>query len=85
MLTAALFEGIDAGLAERGWLLRQSTLIDATIIAAPPSTQNEAHARDPEMQQRKKRREWHFGMGTHIGTDTHSGLGAQPSLHCGQP
>ena len=37
-LTAQLFEGINAHLAERGLLLREGTMVDATIIAAPPST-----------------------------------------------
>jgi IS5 family transposase len=41
-----------------------------TIIDAPPSTKNEAKARDPEMRQGKKNeREWHFGMKAHVGTD----------------
>ena len=50
-LTAQLFEGINAHLAERGLLLREGTMVDATIIAAPASTKNKDHARDPEMHQ----------------------------------
>ena len=73
-LTARLFEGINAHLAERGLLLREGTMVDATIIAAPPSTKNKEHARDPEMHQTKKGNEWHFGMKAHIGADADSGL-----------
>lgn len=73
-LTAKLFEGISAHLSERGLLLREGTMVDATIIAAPPSTKNEEHARDPEMHQTKKCNEWHFGMKAHIGADADSGL-----------
>jgi IS5 family transposase len=73
-LTAKLFEGINADLAERGLLLREGTMVDATIIAAPPSTKNEDKARDPEMHQTKKGNEWHFGMKAHIGADADSGL-----------
>jgi len=73
-LTAKLFEGINADLAERGLLLREGTMVDATIIAAPPSTKNKDHARDPEMHQTKKGNEWHFGMKAHIGADADSGL-----------
>ncbi len=73
-LTAALFGGINAHLAERGLLLREGTMVDATIIAAPPSTKNAEHARDPEMHQTKKGNEWHFGMKAHIGADVDSGL-----------
>jgi transposase, IS5 family len=73
-LTAKLFEGINAHLAERGLLLREGTMVDATIIAAPPSTKNKDHERDPEMHQTKKGNEWHFGMKAHIGADADSDL-----------
>ncbi len=73
-LTAKLFEAINAHLSERGLLLREGTMVDATIIAAPASTKNKDHARDPEMHQTKKGNEWHFGMKAHIGADTDSGL-----------
>ena len=73
-LTAKLFEGINAHLGERGLLLREGTMVDATLIAAPPSTKNKDHARDPEMHQTKKGNEWHFGMKAHIGADADSGL-----------
>ena len=40
-LTKALFEEINAHLAEKGLLMRAGTIVDATIIAAPSSTKNE--------------------------------------------
>ena len=52
-LTVKLFEGINADLVECGLLLREGTMVDATIIAAPPSTKNKDKARDPEMHQTK--------------------------------
>jgi IS5 family transposase len=73
-LTVKLFDGINADLTERGLLLREGTMVDATIIAAPPSTKNKDKARDPEMHQTKKGNEWHFGMKAHIGADADSGL-----------
>src|SRR5207344_1266548 len=73
-LTQQLFEGINAHLAERGLMLREGTMVDATIIAAPASTKNEEKARDPEMHQTKKGNEWHFGMKAHIGVDVASGV-----------
>ena len=73
-LTAAVFEAINGHLCERGLLMREGTLVDATIIAAPPSTKNEDRARDPEMHQAKKGNQWHFGMKAHIGVDAESGL-----------
>jgi IS5 family transposase len=73
-LTRALFEEINAHLAERGLLMRAGTIVDATIIAAPSSTKNAKGERDPEMHQTKKGNQWHFGMKAHIGVDAESGL-----------
>lgn len=73
-LTRKIFETIKAHLAEKGLMMREGTLVDATLIAAPPSTKNRAKARDPEMHQAKKGNQWYFGMKAHIGVDADSGL-----------
>jgi IS5 family transposase len=73
-LPQAMLEEVNAHLGERGLLMREGTLVDATIIAAPPSTKNLDQARDPEMRQTKKGNQWHFGMKAHVGADAHSGL-----------
>jgi IS5 family transposase len=73
-LTRALFDEVGAMLEERGLLMRQGTIVDATIIAAPPSTKNKSKTRDPEMHQTKKGNQWHFGMKAHIGVDVTSGV-----------
>ena len=73
-LTGVIFETINAHLARQGLLLREGTLVDATLIAAPPSTKNRDRARDPDMHQVKKGNQWHFGMKAHIGVDLDSGL-----------
>ena len=73
-LTKGLFDEVGAMLEERGLLMRQGTIVDATIIAAPPSTKNKQQSRDPEMHQTKKGNQWHFGMKAHIGVDVASGL-----------
>lgn len=72
-LTPRIFETINAQLAERGLLLKEGTLVDATIIAAPSSTKNRDGQRDPEMHQTGKGKQWHFGMKAHIGADADSG------------
>ncbi|MCU4215233.1 transposase, partial [Vibrio cholerae] len=69
-----VFEPINQWLSERGVLMKQGTLVDATIIEAPSSTKNKTNQRDPEMHQTKKGNEWHFGMKAHIGVDAKSGL-----------
>ena len=48
--------------------------MDATLIAAPSSTKNQAKQRDPEMHQTKKGNQWYFGMKAHIGADRDSKL-----------
>ncbi len=34
--------------------MREGTIVDATLIAAPPSAKNRDEKRDPEMHQSKK-------------------------------
>ena len=70
-LTERIFAEIRSLLEQKRLLLKSGTIVDATIIAAPPSTKNEQKARDPEMHQTKKGKDWHFGMKAHIGTDRH--------------
>ena len=73
-LTESIFNAITHHLAAKGLLLREGTIVDATLIAAPSSTKNKAGKRDPEMHQSKKGKQWYFGMKAHIGVDAHSGL-----------
>ncbi len=54
--------------------MRGGTIMDATLIAASPSTKNRSGRRDPEMSQTKKGNQWYFGMKAHIGVDAKSGL-----------
>jgi len=68
-LGQAIFETINSHLGERELIVRTCTIVDATLIAAPPSTKNKARARDPEMRQTRKGRQWYFGMKLHAGTD----------------
>lgn len=73
-LTRRIFEVINTALAERGLLMREGTIVDATLIAAAPSTKNREKRRDPEMHPAKKGKQWYFGMKAHIGVDAASGL-----------
>ena len=41
-------------------MMREGTIVDATLIAAAPSTKNKDKKRDPEMHQSKKGNDWHF-------------------------
>lgn len=73
-LTQKIFTAINLYLNAKGLLLKEGTIEDATLIAAPPSTKNREGQRDPEMHQSKKGNQWHFGMKAHIGVDAVSGL-----------
>jgi IS5 family transposase len=82
-LTAAIFAEVRSLLEEKRLLLKSGTIVDATIIAAPPSTKNVEHARDPEMKQTRKGNEWHFGMKAHVGCDKHGTVHSLTTTHAG--
>lgn len=73
-LARKIFDEVSNWLIEAGVLVKEGTLVDATIIEAPSSTKNKTGERDPEMHQTKKGNAWHFGMKAHIGVDAKSGL-----------
>ena len=69
-----LFAKVGEVLQARGLKVGTGTIVDATIIGAPSSTKNADKARDPEMHQTRKGRQWYFGMKLHIGVDSQTGL-----------
>ncbi len=73
-LTERIFTVINTLLAAKGLLLKEGTVVDATIIAAPSSTKNRCGERDPAMHQTKKGNQWHFGIKAHICVDTDFGI-----------
>jgi IS5 family transposase len=64
-----LFEEVGRHLQQQGLQVSSGTIVDATLISAPSSTKNQDKARDPEMHQTKKGKQWYFGMKAHIGVD----------------
>ena len=73
-LTEEIFERTKGYLSQKGLLMREGTIVDATIVNAPPSTKNATRTRDSEMKQTKKGNQWYFGMKAHVGTDSRRGL-----------
>ena len=75
-----MFARVGALLQANGVKVSSGTMVDATLIAAPPSTKNEEKARDPaqtrvqKMHQTKKGNQWYFGMKVHVGADSKTGL-----------
>jgi len=84
-LTEKLFQLMESYLSERGLILSEGTIVDATIISAPSSTKNQEQKRDPEMKQTRKGTNWFFGMKLHVGSDTdgrvHSVVVTDASIH----
>jgi len=73
-LTEKLLAEVNQYLSEKKLLLREGTIVDATLISAPSSTKNKEKKRDGEMSSTKKGNNYHFGMKVHTGTDSQSGL-----------
>ena len=73
-LSRQLFKEVSKWLSSAGIYLKEGTIVDATIIEAASSTKNKAKARDPEMHQTQKGKQWFFGLKAHIGVDARTGL-----------
>lgn len=53
-LAEKILAAVNATLTDTGWLLREITMVDATLTAALSSTKNSTGERDPEMRQTKR-------------------------------
>ena len=73
-LGTKIFGIIKDRLDGQGLILKEGTIVDASILSAPSSTKNRQGKRDPEMHQTKKGNQWYFGMKMHIGVDAELGL-----------
>lgn len=73
-LAEAIFAAVGAELEQRGLLMKNGTIVDATILDASGSTKNKEGQRDPQMGSTRKGGQWRFGMKAHIGVDVKSGL-----------
>jgi len=85
-LQKKFFAVVNQMLAEKGLIMKEGTIVDATIIAAPSSTKNKDKKRDPEMGSTKKGNNWSFGMKAHIGVSAenavvHSLKGTAANVH----
>ena len=93
-LAEALFEEINRQLDVRGLIVRQGTLIDATLLQAsvkPPSVkEGTVSERDPEAGWTKKNGKSHFGYKAHVAVDEGSeiirtAILTSADLHDSQP
>ena len=86
---AELLRLVNVYLSENGLKVSRGTIVDASIINAPSSTKNRDQARDPDMHQAKKGKQWYFGMKLHIGVDSktklvHSAVATAANVHDSQ-
>ena len=72
-LNKLFFDAINRVMEETGHIMKDGTIVDATIIDAPSSTKNAEKKRDPEMHSAKKGNQWRFGMKCHVGVDAGTG------------
>jgi len=73
-LAPQILQAVNDLLRAKGLMLRAGLVVDATLIAAPSSTEDKSGQRDPETKQGQKGNQWFFGMKAHIGVDAASGL-----------
>lgn len=73
-LQERFLEVVNALFVRKGLLMKEGSIVDATIIAASSSTKNKEGKRDPEMSSTRKGNQWYFGMKAHIGVCSKSGL-----------
>jgi IS5 family transposase len=69
-----IFAEVNGYLERHDVKIGTGTIVDATILHAPSSTKNKSGARDPEMHQVRKGRQWYFGMKAHVGVDAETKL-----------
>ncbi len=68
-LAEKIFKTVGQCMREKGLVLREGTVVDATIIHTPTSAKNEKRDQDPQMHQTRKGSQWFFGMKVQIGVD----------------
>tara|TARA_R110001606_G_scaffold389553_1_gene555748 strand:- start:5247 stop:5948 length:702 start_codon:yes stop_codon:yes gene_type:complete len=73
-LSRQLFKEVNQLLSSAGIYLKEGTVVDFTIIEAASSTKNKVKARDLEMYQTQKGKQWFLGLNAHIGVDARTGL-----------
>ena len=73
-LQEKFFKIMNEVLKKNGLIVKEGTIMDATIITAPTSVKNGDKKRDEEMSSTKKGNNWYFGMKAHIGVDHKSGI-----------
>jgi IS5 family transposase len=73
-LQEKLFNRVNKIFKDKGYIHKEGTIVDSTIIKASSSTKNKDKKRDKDMKSTKKNNNFFFGAKSHIGVDAISGL-----------
>lgn len=76
-MSQKILECVNDHLSESGLVLKEGTIVDATLLSAPISKKNANKSRDPEMSSTRKNNKWHFGAKGHIGVQANG----KPIIH----
>ena len=76
-LSKKILMTVNAHLDKHGLVLKEGTIVDATLLQAPVSKKNQKKQRDPEMTSTKKNNKWYFGAKGHIGVQANG----KPIIH----
>lgn len=76
-LSEPILETVCRHLSRHGLVLKEGTIVDATLLQAPVSKKNSKNARDPEMSSTRKNNKWYFGAKGHIGVQAQG----KPIIH----
>lgn len=69
-LSTKILSIVNNHLSNHGLVLKEGTIVDATLLQAPISKKNKAKERDPEMSSTRKNNKWYFGAKGHIGVQS---------------
>ncbi len=66
-LSSKILTCVNEHLSTHGMVLKEGTIVDATLLQAPVSKKNKDKKRDPEMSSTRKNNKYYFGAKGHIG------------------
>lgn len=76
-LSKRILSAVNSHLAKHGLVLKEGTIVDATLFQAPVSKKNGKKERDPEMSSTRKNNKWYYGAKGHIGVQANG----KPIVH----
>ena len=76
-LSSRILKIVNGHLAAHDLVLKEGTIVDATLLSASTSKKNKNKERDPQMSSTRKNNKWYFGAKGHIGVQAQG----KPIIH----